>query len=158
MTSVLFVCLGNICRSPAAEGFLRHLAVKNPQLNLRISSCGLGSWHEGNLPDIRMQEASMRRGVILSSRAKQFYPEFFDNFDYIFAADNKVLEALYHLARESKDKAKVHLITAFSKTYRNQEIPDPYHGGEAGFEHVLDILEDSCEGLIEHLKNCELSK
>lgn len=153
MPGILFVCLGNICRSPAAEGIMKHLLKQDTQFqHLEVQSCGLGSWHAGNLPDLRMQEATKRRGIILTSRAQQFYTEFFERFDYILAADHEVLKTLYRHATTAEEKAKLHLITAFSSNYLNQEIPDPYYGGEASFEQVLDMLEDACEGLLTHLK------
>lgn len=115
VNSVLFVCLGNICRSPAAEGFLRNLSAKDPDLhNLQIESCGLGEWHVGQLPDERMREASKNRSVILSSRAQQFQSEFLDRFDLILAADNEILNELYRHAKTPEHKAKIHLITHFS--------------------------------------------
>lgn len=153
MVSVLFVCLGNICRSPAAEGVLRHLAYKDEnKIELHIESCGLGDWHTGSLPDERMRTASKNRGVVLSSRAQKFLPSFFDQFDFILVADNKILNELYRYAAKAEHKAKIHMITHFSLLYRGQEIPDPYYNGEAGFEHVLNMIEDSCEGLLQHLK------
>lgn len=152
MPAVLFVCLGNICRSPAAEGILKHLAKKkSPPVDLYIRSCGLGSWHTGQLPDLRMQDAAKRRSIILSSRAQQFQPDFFEQFDYILAADHKVLNVLYQYAATPEQKAKLRLMTAFSSSYKEQEVPDPYYGSDASFELVLDILEDSCEGLLDHL-------
>jgi protein-tyrosine phosphatase len=149
--SVLFVCLGNICRSPAAEGVLRHLAQKQ-KVEVHIESCGLGEWHIGSLPDERMREASKNRGVILSSRAQKIQPEFFDRFDLIFVADHKVLNELYKIAKTPEYKSKMHFMTHFSSAYKNQEVPDPYYQGEAGFEQVLDMLEDSCEGILAHIK------
>jgi protein-tyrosine phosphatase len=149
--SVLFVCLGNICRSPAAEGILRHLAHKEG-LDIHIESCGLGDWHAGNLPDERMREASKNRGYTLSSRAQIIKPEFFDSFDLIFVADQKVLKELYKYAEKPEQKAKIHFMTHFSSAFKGEEVPDPYYEGEAGFERVLDMLEDSCEGIIGHLK------
>lgn len=153
MPSVLFVCLGNICRSPAAEGVLRELASKaNDMQNLYIESCGIGSWHVGHLPDIRMQEAARQRGVILSSRAQQFTQAFFDRFDYILAVDHEVLDYLYPYAKTAEHKAKLHLITEFSPTYKGQEIPDPFYGNSSHFDLVLDMLDDSCEGFIEFIR------
>lgn len=153
MTSVLFVCLGNICRSPAAEAILRHQAANEKETqDLYVRSCGLGSWHTGQMPDARMREVAKRRGIIMSSRAQQFQSDFFDRFDYILVADHEVLNVLYQYASTPKHKAKLHLLTAFSSSYKNQEIPDPYYGSEASFELVLDMLEDSCEGLLEHIK------
>lgn len=153
MPSILFVCLGNICRSPAAEGILKHLAKKENVQDLLIASCGLGNWHEGKLPDLRIQEAAKRRGIVLSSRAQPFKMDFFKEFDFILAADREVLNTLYRYARTPQEKAKIHLITAFSKSYKDEEIPDPYYEGEAGFELVLDMLEDACEGLFYQIKN-----
>lgn len=153
MPAVLFVCLGNICRSPAAEAILRHLAAQNPNFaNLHIESCGLGDWHIGQLPDARMREAAKTRGLTLATRAQRFRPSFFERFDYILAADREILNDLYHHAQTPEQKAKIHLITAFSHTYKDEEIPDPYYGGDAGFELVLNMLEDSCEGLLEQIK------
>lgn len=152
MPSVLFVCLGNICRSPAAEGLLRHLHSKRQKdLDLHIESCGIGDWHLGHLPDERMRDAAKARGIILSSRAQQFKPVHFERFDYILAADKEVMSDLYYFAKTPEHKAKIHLITDFSGTYSGQEIPDPYYEGGLAFELVLDMLEDSCEGLLSHI-------
>lgn len=149
--SILFVCLGNICRSPAAEGILRHMA-DNKGKSIHTESCGLGDWHTGNLPDQRMREAAKNRGLILASRAQRLQPAFFDKFDLILAADTKVLNEIFKHAQTTEHKAKIHLITHFSKCYRDQDVPDPYYEGEAGFERVLDMLEDSCEGIIEFIQ------
>lgn len=154
MSSILFVCLGNICRSPAAEGILRHMVENDPAMkSIHIESCGLGDWHTGSLPDERMRQAANKRGITLMSRAQKVHPKFFDQFDLILAADHKVLNELYRYALTPEAKAKIHLITHYSKCYKDEEVPDPYYQGEAGFEQVLDMLEDSCEGLVEHLKS-----
>ncbi len=153
MVSVLFVCLGNICRSPAAEGILKHHVVNDSSgIEVHIESCGLGDWHLGNLPDPRMRDAAKNRGLILTSRAKGFHPDYFDRFDYILVADHKVLNELYGRTSKPEHKAKMHLITHYSTTYRDQEVPDPYYDGEAGFENVMDMLEDACAALLAHLK------
>lgn len=154
MTAILFVCLGNICRSPAAEGVLRQLAAQDPQFaGLHIESCGLGDWHVGQLPDARMREFAKTRGLILSSRAQRFRPSFFERFDYILAADREVLNDLYQFARTPEQKAKIHLMTAFATSFKDEDVPDPYYSGDAGFELVLDMLEESCTGLISHLRS-----
>lgn len=148
MVAVLFVCLGNICRSPAAEGILRKL---DKEQTLHIESCGLGDWHVGQLADGRMRDAANERGVVLTSRAQQFQEEFFDRFDYILAVDNEVMRDLHRYAKTPEQRVKIHLITAFSGSYPNQEIPDPYYGGRVDFDRVLDMLEDSCEGLLHEI-------
>jgi protein-tyrosine phosphatase len=154
MTSILFVCLGNICRSPAAEGVLRYLVSQDPSLrNVHIESCGLGDWHVGQLPDERIRAAAKERGLILMSRAQNFNIQFLQRFDYILAADHEVIKVLHRYAKEPTEKAKIHLITAFSSTFKNEEIPDPYYQGDAAFELVLDMVEDACKGLIDHLKS-----
>ena len=151
MVSVLFVCLANTCRSPAAEGILRHMADK-AGVDLHVESCGIGDWNLGQLPNPRMRDAAKNRGVCLSSRAQKFIPEFFDTFDFILVVDTKVMNELYCHAKEPGHKAKIHLITHFSEAYRDEAIPDPYYGGEAVFETVLDMLEDSCTGIVHHIK------
>lgn len=151
MVKVLFVCLGNICRSPAAEGMLKHLAADSG-LDLHIESCGIGDWHVGSLPDNRIRSAAKARGIILSSRAQKFQLDHLNDFDYILAADHEVLEHLHLFAKTPQQKAKIHLITAFSKSFHDESIPDPFYGGDAAFENTLDILEDACIGLISHLK------
>lgn len=150
MTKVLFVCLGNICRSPAGEGMLRHLAGQNS--NLHVESCGLGDWHIGELPDKRMREAAKERGIQLTMRAQQIDPSHFDEFDYILGATQEIVGDLFFYAKTAEHKSKVHLMTAFSGTYHNQDVPDPYYKGIADFELVLDMLEDSCLGLLEEIK------
>lgn len=153
MTRVMFVCLGNICRSPAAEGILKHLVNQNPNSEeIIIESSAMGDWHTGQLPDIRMREFASARGITLISRAQQFLPSFFEKFDYIFAADHQIKKDLYLLAKHPDEKAKIHLMTAFSPCYKDKEVPDPYHLGDASFQLVLDMLEDCCEGFLEHLK------
>lgn len=154
MKSVLFVCLGNICRSPAAEGIFRHMVAQDANLaDTRIESCGLGDWHIGQLPDARIRSAAKDRGIILSNRAQHFKASFLGEFDYVLAVDRDVLNDLYRYAKQTEHKAKIHLISEFSKTYKNEEIPDPYYQGEAAFELVLDMIEDCCKGLIDHIKS-----
>ena len=134
---------------------MRRLAEQNEKFkHLHIESCGIGDWHIGQLADERMRNAAKGRGVILSSRAQQFKPSFFDSFDYILAADNEVLNDLHHFARNPDQKAKIHLITAFSGCYRGEEIPDPYYLGEGSFELVWTC--SRCrEGFLKHLEQKE---
>lgn len=151
MVKVLFVCLGNICRSPAAEGVLRHMA-SEAGIDIHVESCGIGDWHIGALPDLRIRSAAKARGIVLSNRAQKFREDYLDNFDYILAADNEVLEHVHYFAKTPQQKAKVHLITAFSKSFQGENIPDPFYGSDAAFENTLDIIEDACAGLIAHLQ------
>ncbi len=153
MVAVLFVCLGNICRSPAAEGVLRNIVSKDTKfVDVTVESCGMGDWHIGHLPDERMRDAAKTRGIVLSSRARQFQSDFFDHYDYILASDNEVLNSLYYHAKSPAQKSKIHLMTSFSPTYKGQEIPDPYYLGTSAFDLVLDMLEDCCEGLLKDIE------
>ncbi len=145
--SVMFVCLGNICRSPAAEGILRKLEPR-----WEIASSGIGSWHVGQLPDERMRAAAMQRGLALTSRAQQFITDHYNQYDYILAADKEVLHLLQAHAKNPSETSKIHLMTAFCDLYKNQEVPDPYFKGENAFDEVLDILEESCRGLVRYIK------
>ena len=115
--------------------------------------CGIGDWHIGQSPDLRIQEASKARGIILTGKAQQFQKEHLDQFDFIFAADKEVMKILYQYARTPDHKAKIHLMTAFSTLYAGQEIPDPYYLQSGAFELVLDMLEDSCHGFLEHIRH-----
>lgn len=152
---VLFVCMGNICRSPAGEGILRHFASQDPSLAVYVESCGIGDWHIGQAPDQRIQEASKARGIVLTSLAQQFQHAFLDEFDYILVADKEVLKFLYHYAKTPDQKAKIFLMTAFSPIYAGQEVPDPYYQSNGAFELVLDMLEDSCQGLLQYIRQSQ---
>lgn len=150
---ILFVCMGNICRSPAGEGLLKHLAAQDTSLKIYAESCGIGDWHIGQAPDRRIQEASAVRGITLMGLAQQFQRSFLDRFDYILAADKEVLNFLYHYAKHPDQKSKISLMTAFASIYQGEEIPDPYYKSDGAFELVLDMLEDSCHGLLQHIRS-----
>ncbi len=151
--NILFVCLGNICRSPAGAGVLLKAAEKRGlKDDLHVESCGIGGWHIGLPPDARMQEAMSRREVTIGSKAQQFEVAYLEVFDYILAADFAVYDELIYLAGDESPQAeRIHMMTEFSRAYQGEEIPDPYREGPMGFELVLDMLEDSCEGLLDHI-------
>jgi protein-tyrosine phosphatase len=142
---ILFVCTGNICRSPTAEGVLRHLA-KEESIELHIESAGLGDWHVGQPPDERSQHHARNRGYDLSAqRARQVRPRDFDEFDMILAMDRGHLRALQKLA-PPRHHAKLRLFVD------GRDVPDPYYGGADGFEKVLDLVEAQCRRLLADLR------
>jgi len=144
---VLFVCMGNICRSPTAEGVLRRL-VREEGLEDRveIDSAGTGGWHAGSPPDERATEAARRRGIELAGAARQVEPEDFERFDLILAMDRENLAELRALAPDDEARGKVRLLLG------DRDVPDPYYGGEQGFDHVLDLVEAACEDLLDELR------
>lgn len=151
--SILFVCLGNICRSPAAEGVMKKLVEeKGLSGNLFIDSAGTGGSHEGELPDSRMRAHGAKRGYDFCSRARKFKGGDFETFDYIVVMDDRNYADVTSLALTGEDKQKVHRMTDFSQRYtHHNHVPDPYYGGASGFELVLDLLEDACEGLLSYI-------
>lgn len=152
--SILFVCLGNICRSPALAATLHHFALeKNCSDYLRIDSCGLNWLHVGEHPDPRSFAAAKKRGIMIDHQAQQFRDHFFDEFDMIFAVDREVVDQIHYHARSEKEKKKVYLATAFSKRFKDQDIPDPYYLSSSGFDDVMEMVLDSCKGLLDHLLN-----
>lgn len=122
------------------------------EMDIHVESCGLGDWHVGQLPDERMRHAALARGIVLCSRAQAFRADFFETFDHIFVADHSVMYELHRWAKTPEHKAKIHLITKYSTAFKDQEVPDPYHNDEGYFELVMDMLEDSCHGLLEYLR------
>jgi protein-tyrosine phosphatase len=156
--NVLFVCLGNICRSPAAEGVFLHL-LNERGLSDRfvVDSAGTGGWHTGNPADQRMQAAAARRGIQLPSRARQISLDDLSDFDLVLTMDDANLTAVQGLAREAgrRATATVRPMLSYAQSFSETEVPDPYYGGEAGFEHVLDLLEDACSNLLDELSSQE---
>ncbi len=145
---ILFVCLGNICRSPSAEGIMKKM-VKDRGLEnqIFIDSAGTSGWHEGELPDRRMRTHAARRGYDLDSRSRPVkYDDFFD-FDLIIGMDDQNIANLKSLAPDNKSREKIHRMTEYCTRHNLDHVPDPYCGGADGFELVLDLLEDACEGL-----------
>lgn len=146
---ILFVCLGNICRSPAAEGVMRKKAAR---LQMEIDSAGTAGYHIGELPDPRMRSHAVRRGYILNHHARQFDPDSdFEKFDLILAMDESNMGNLQRMDKKRKYTHKIRMMTDFNAAMKVSEVPDPYYDGPEGFEHVLDILEDGCDGLLKYV-------
>lgn len=158
MVRVLFVCLGNICRSPTAEGVFRHL-VQNENLDgqIAIDSAGTHAYHTGEAPDPRAQAAAARRGIDLRAiRGRQATCEDFHEFDYILAMDRDNYEYLHAMCSQSY-KHKIRLFMEFAPDYPQDEVPDPYFGGVSGFDRVLDMIEDAAAGLLVEIRRTKLS-
>ncbi|GMG98466.1 hypothetical protein Nepgr_000306 [Nepenthes gracilis] len=158
--SVLFVCLGNICRSPAAEGVFRDLVKKKGlDSKFNIDSAGTIDYHEGNLADPRMRSAAKKRGIEITSISRPIVPSDFIDFDVILAMDKQnrgdILEAFDRWKERDNLPAeaykKVKLMCSYCKKHNEVEVPDPYYGGSQGFEKVLDLLEDACESLLDSI-------
>ena len=142
--SILFVCTGNICRSPTAEGVFKRLC-KEKGIELRVESAGIGDWHVGDPPDERAQRHARTRGYDLSAqRARQVTARDFEEFDMILAMDRGHLQALRRMA-PAHHHAKIRLFVA------DRDVPDPYYGGAAGFERVLDLVEERCRALLDEI-------
>jgi len=151
-TRVLFVCMGNICRSPAAEGvFLHLLAQARLEHCFAVDSAGTGGWHVGHRADRRMIAAAERRGIHLPSRARQIEAADLQRFDHILTMDADNLAAVRRLERQAPGRARISPLIDHCRRLRSPEVPDPYYGGADGFERVLDLLEDACTGLLEDL-------
>jgi protein-tyrosine phosphatase len=154
MKRVLFVCLGNICRSPGAEAVFNAMAEKNGLAGeLKCDSAGTSAHHAGDQADYRMRQFAQKRGYRLTSISRRFDPHLdFDRFDYIIGMDTQNVRDLKAVARNEGDRKKISLMNDFCSDKKYGSVPDPYYGGAAGFELVLDILEDACQGLIRELR------
>ena len=154
--SVVFVCMGNICRSPTAEGVFRHVvAQKQLSDRIKIDSAGTHAYHIGEPPDPRSQSTAKKQGVDLSSqRARKIAIQDFTEFDYVIAMDRSNHEILKRLSISTEDgvpKSKLHLFMGFANNSEFDEVPDPYYGGGNGFERVFDMVKAASEGLLEHI-------
>jgi protein-tyrosine phosphatase len=151
-TRVLFVCLGNICRSPAAEAAFEHAAAEAGLAgDFVIDSAGTGAWHVGEPADQRMQEAGRRRGIKVTSLARQVSDEDFRTFDHILAMDMTNLRALRRQA-PAEHRGKIRLFRDLDPHGPGEDVPDPYYGGAAGFDEVLDIVTRTARALLEELR------
>ncbi len=151
---ILFVCMGNICRSPAAEGIMTSLVKKNNLENsIKIDSAGTIAYHAGEGADPRMKKHAAKRGYNLTSLARKFDPEKdFEEFDYIVTMDDENFTNILELDTEGLYVNKISKMAEYSNDLNVTEVPDPYYGGSKGFENVLDILEDTCNNLLEKIK------
>lgn len=148
-SKILMVCLGNICRSPLAEGIMRSKLSED----FIVDSAGTGGWHAGELPDKRSISTAKGRGLdITNQRARQFKKSDFDTFDYIFVMDNSNYKDVLALAPNDVAKSKVKLILNEIFPGENVDVPDPYYGGQDGFENVFDMLDQACEEIARKLK------
>ena len=151
---ILFVCLGNICRSPAAEGvFKKKIKEKDLENFFVVDSAGTGGWHVGNLADPRMRETALSRGIELTSRSRKIEESDLYEFDHILVMDNDNLDAVKSLIKDNKNpiNSKIKLILSYSKNSNLEDVPDPYYGGQNGFDKVIDLLDDAMDGLIDSL-------
>ncbi len=160
---VCFVCLGNICRSPTAEGVMTHL-VRDAGLadRFEIDSAGMGAWHVGDRADERSAAEARRRGIELTSRARQFHPGDFYTFDLVLAMDARNLTDLHDAAPEAHLRERAMLLRTFDPTIspdrsrRDLDVPDPYYGGPSGFADVFDMVDRACRGLLDHIRTTRL--
>jgi protein-tyrosine phosphatase len=153
---LLFVCLGNICRSPTAEGAMRALVLAaGLEAGIEVDSAGTGSWHLGSAPDARASAAALARGITLAGSARQVESEDFRCFDLLLAMDRANLRELRRLAPGEPERAKVRLLREFdpaSARLEDLDVPDPYYGSAGGFEEVLDLVQAACEGLLTEIR------
>ncbi|MCC7453707.1 MAG: low molecular weight phosphotyrosine protein phosphatase [Crocinitomix sp.] len=148
---VLMVCLGNICRSPIAEGILRHKAAERG-LAIEVDSAGTSSFHAGNPPDLRMMITARKNGIdITDLRSRLFVKEDFQNFDLIFAMDQSNERNILSLAENDEDRQKVKLILNEIDPTSNSQVPDPYYGGDHGFQVVIDLLDKAIDKFLNRL-------
>lgn len=153
-TSMLFVCLGNICRSPAAEAVMRKKLAGMGQeyRNITVDSAGIGPWHVGQMPDRRMRRTGERHGYDVNSIARQVKSEDFSRYDYIIGMDDENLRDLKRLAPQGKVRAKILCAADFMTRHpKFKTVPDPYYGGQSDFELALELIEDACDGIIDSL-------
>jgi protein-tyrosine phosphatase len=164
---LLFVCLGNICRSPTAEGVMRALVQREGlEGAIQLESAGTGAWHVGSPPDQRASDTARARGIALGGTARQVRPEDFFDFDLVIAMDRENMRELRQLAPGEAERAKVRLLREFDPASEaaaqadgsgeDLDVPDPYYGGAGGFDEVFDLVQAACEGLLEQIRAGQL--
>jgi protein-tyrosine phosphatase len=153
---LLFVCLGNICRSPTGEGVMRHLLREEGLEDaVELDSAGTGDWHVGHSPDSRATAAARGRGIVLSGAARQVTADDFESFDLLLAMDRSNRADLLALAPDEEAQDRVRLLREFDPeavASGELDVPDPYYGADDGFDEVLDVVARSCEGLLEEIR------
>ena len=151
---LLFVCLGNICRSPSAENIMNHL-IQKAGLSAKITcdSAGTSGYHVGAIPDRRMNTAAWKRGLDLQGQSRKLKPTDLQKFDLILAMDRENYHDILYLDREGKYEDKVRMMCDFATQKPEREVPDPYYGGTEGFDYVIDLLFDACGGLLDYVVN-----
>ncbi len=161
---LLFVCLGNICRSPTAEGVMRALVREaGLQEQIALDSAGTGGWHVGESPDARATEAAGRRGIVLEGAARKVRPRDFEEFDLILAMDASNLRDLQRMAPDDHAREKVRLLREWGwagsqSSDGDLDVPDPYYGGPGGFDEVLDLVQAACAALLEQLREGDVKR
>jgi len=150
---ILFVCLGNICRSPTAENIMNHLIGQaNLHSEIICDSAGTSRYHIGSVPDVRMTSAVLKRGIPMNGTARQFKATDFQQFNLILAMDRQNYQDILDLDRQGLYKDKVRMMCDYTRQSTLKEVPDPYYGGQEGFERVIDLLLDACGGLLDEVK------
>ena len=153
MTRILFVCLGNICRSPAGENTMRHLLQQENVKEVSLDSAGTAGYHIGKGPDPRMTATLHSRDIRVTGQARQFTKKDFADFDLIIPMDEDNRRDILRLARSEEERAQVRPFMSFCENFSNPDVPDPYYGDQDGFELVADIMEDGCLGILQYLRS-----
>ncbi len=150
-TKLLFVCLGNICRSPSAENLMNYLIEKEGLRDrFELDSAGTSSYHIGSSPDRRMNMAAQKKGIKLKGKARQIEDFDLEYYDLILAMDQSNYQDILDLDRQGKYHHKIKLMCDFATEHTDKEVPDPYYGGDSGFDYVIDLLLDACQGLLDY--------
>lgn len=150
--SVQFVCLGNICRSPLAHAvFLDRVKKRGLEKKIQIESSGLGSWHIGQLPDSRMRAVARDAGYHMDHRARKIFYNDIASYDLILAMDHTIYQDLQRMARTETDREKIQLFREYDPIPQDKEVPDPYYGGKEGFLLVLELVERTCDSLLDFI-------